>query len=134
MPHTNTWDRGVVIKRFWGFLSGDELARSAEEIAADQGFDDLRFIVNDFREVDGHSIDAEAMERIAVTRFGSMATNPAIRVVVVSSDPALAALADLANSPVLLGSQETVAFENMGLAREWMIAQASAISPRGQRS
>lgn len=120
MPHCSQWVSDRVIKKFWGFLSGDELAASAEEVARHPEFDGLRYIVNDFLEVTSHDVGPADMERLAVTRFGSMRTNPNICVLLVTRDPGLAALADMIRYPVLQGSQDTVVFTRCEDALAWI--------------
>jgi hypothetical protein len=70
MPHELLWEKDGVHKRFWGDMSGRELADSVEEVAAHPRFDDISFVLNDFLEVGGYTLDADSMERILVSRVG----------------------------------------------------------------
>jgi len=123
MPYLHLWERHGVVKRFTGFVSGTEFVESAQEIAADERFESLRFIINDFLSAEGHGIDASALENIAVIRFGSMLTNPNIRVLVVTTHTEFTVLAEAAKAPALDGSHEARAFPTMALAREWLAKQ-----------
>ena len=126
MPYENCWERHGVVKHFSGFVTADEFVRSAEAIAAHPDFDRVTYIVNDFTGSDGHGIDGDALERIAVIRFGSMSTNRKIRVLVVSTDPRVTALADAVKVAPLIGSQVTVAVPDMDRARLWLLEHPAA--------
>lgn len=123
MPHEIVWGNRCAIKRFWGFVGAEEFIRSAEEVASDPRFDGLRFIVNDCLAVTGHSVDAEALERLAVIRFGATMTNPNVRVLVVTTDGRIRTLVDSVNEPPLAGLIETRSFESMDSAKAWMADQ-----------
>jgi hypothetical protein len=124
MPHENIWEERGVLKRFWGHLSGVELAASAEEVAASPHFDNLRYIINDFLALDGHArLDQRTLDALASVRFGSMATNPNIRVVFVANEALRQELSDAMRQRPLKGTHETVAFDTVEQAREWLAAQ-----------
>lgn len=128
MPYQITWDTYVVTKRHWGFLTGAEFATSAQQMAGDPRFDRLQFILADYLLVDGFDLGGDAMESIAVTRFGSMPSNPHLQVVVVARDDLAKMLgASLSEAP-LVGSQRTHFFAAMALAREWMVVQERPVN------
>lgn len=58
---------------------------------------------------------------MAVIRFGSMATNGKVRVLVVGTHSRMTALADAVKAPPLIGSQLTVAVPDMDSARFWLL-------------
>jgi hypothetical protein len=107
----------------------DEFVQSVEEIAADPRFDDLRFIVNDFLEVEDHDIDGRVLERIAITRLGSLSTNPNIRVLLITSDVRMAKLATGISTEPYGKTYETVVFATMAEAREWVELQLPLLKP-----
>jgi len=119
MPYQNHWEPHGVVKRMWGFVSAAEFVRSTEEIAADPRFDDLRFVIVDVSEMQGHDIDELALEKVAVIRIGSSLTNRSFRVVVVGSDRQLQDLIDASQLP----PHQTLAFASMTDARDWLTKQ-----------
>ena len=123
MAYQLTWEKGGVHKRFWGDLSGMELADSVEEVAAHPEFDQLRFILNDFLNVDSHVMDSASLERILVSRVGSRYTNPRIRVMLVTADPVLFALADVTKPGSFPATNETKGFATTAEARAWFHRQ-----------
>ncbi len=62
----NWEDRGLV-RRFFGHVTADELARSAILGQQDPRFDTMRYVINDFRDCSSVDSPPEAIEEIAAT-------------------------------------------------------------------
>jgi hypothetical protein len=120
VPHEITWERQGVTKRFWGAVTGEEFVRSSHEVETSPRFDDLRFIINDFSEITGHSIEEADIEKLAIIRVGSMRTNRNFRVVIVTTDSRLAAIPTAISKGSFVGTYETEAFATIALARQWL--------------
>jgi hypothetical protein len=123
MPNELIWEKGGVHKRFWGHVSGRELAESVEAVAVHPDFDQLRYIMNDFLGVTSFAMDADSMERILVSRVGSRYTNPRIRVMLVTKDAELFALADVTKPNSFPATNETKGFATTVEARAWFHRQ-----------
>jgi hypothetical protein len=123
MPYTNVWESRGVCTRFSGFVTAEDYIRSAEEICADPRFDELRFVIKDLLAIDDHSIDRAAIEPIAAIRYGARYTNPNIYVVLLTTDPRLAPLAQPESTSFLRGLYETCAFRDEVAARKWLALQ-----------
>lgn len=130
MPFVHIWETRGVTRRLWGLVTGQEFVRAAQVMAAHPRFDEFRYVLNDFREATGHSIDAAALENLAAIRFGSMCTNPRIRVAVVSAHPDVLALVGATRHAPLAGSHPTAAFATLEEARAWL-AEPQAPTVRG---
>jgi hypothetical protein len=103
-----------------GFVTGEDLVRSMEAIAADERFDNLRFVISDRREMVGNSIGPEHLESAAAIRFGSAHTNPNIVVLVVTAKADALRVNELMTERPLIGSHPTLAFPDMETARTWL--------------
>jgi hypothetical protein len=90
----NWEDRGLV-RRFFGHVTADELARSAILGQQDPRFDTMRYVINDFRDCSSVDAPPEAVEEIAATDAGAAMTNKSIRIATVSNNPAILAISDL---------------------------------------
>lgn len=123
MPFSNVWEPRGVCTRFSGFVSAEEYIRSAEDICADPRFDDLRFVIKDLLAIDDHSIDRAAIEPIAAIRYGARYTNPNIYLILLTTDPRLAPLAQPDSKSFLRGLYKTCAFRDEDAARRWLAAQ-----------
>jgi hypothetical protein len=116
--------------QFWRTVSGDEFVRASQEIAADPDFDTLRFIIVDFTGVSEHTIDEAALQDIAVVRIGSIATNPNVRIAMVTTDRGMATLTQSANVDPFVGTHEVKVFATIALAREWLQQQVALVACR----
>jgi hypothetical protein len=114
-------------------MSSAEFVLSAQEIAAHPQFDSLHAIVNDFTEATGCQVDSAALESVAVIRFGSLATNARLRVLVVGTAPWVAGLVDEVKSNPLVGSHETRRFDTLAEALAWLERNPPRVSIRGIR-
>jgi len=130
MTHANVWEPHGVVMQFWHTVSGDEFVTASQEIAADPDFDTLRFIIVDFAGVKQHTIDEAALQDVAVVRIGSIATNPNVRIAMVTTDSAMATLTQSANVDPFVGTHEVRVFATLALAREWLQKQPALVAFR----
>ena len=130
MSHANVWEPHGVVVQFWRTVSGDEFVRASQEIAADPDFDALRFIIVDFTGVSEHTIDEAALQDIAVVRIGSIATNPNVRIAMVTTDRGMATLTQSANVDPFVGTHEVKVFATVALARQWLQQQVALVAFR----
>ena len=130
MSHASIWEPRGVVMQFWCTVSGDEFVAASQEIAADPDFDTLRFIVVDFSGVKEHTIDEATLQDVAVIRIGSMATNPNVRIAMVTTDHGFAMLTQSANVDPFVGTHEVKVFATVALAREWLQQQPALVACR----
>ncbi|NWF37075.1 hypothetical protein [Mariprofundus sp. KV] len=67
MPYTNNWRPNGLHRIFTGKVSGDEILTSNLEIHTDVRFKHIAYIINDFSEITGHSIESSHTEAYAST-------------------------------------------------------------------
>lgn len=119
MPHTNTWEPGGLYRKFTGKISGEEILESNFELQANPDFQEIKYIINDFTEVTGHSIETVHTKVYAST--DEMASNTKFNLkiaLVVTQDP----LITLANSyrEEMIGNKfECDIFQTIEDARKW---------------
>ena len=117
------WERAGVVKTFAGFVTGPQFIVSAETVAADPRFDDLQFIINDFRAIDGHSIDSDAYLAVAASRLGSVRTNANFRVLFIADGPLASELATAVEPSVMSAPFDPMFFPTLEAGREWLAGQ-----------
>jgi hypothetical protein len=124
MGHEIQWKTGGVVRRFFGHVTGNELLAVVVEIQADERFDSLRYVINDYRDVTGFTLTPEVIDEISAIDGAAAITNPRIRVATVATAPAISAIsAQFANSP--LNPYLTHFFESMTEAMAWLALPAA---------
>lgn len=117
MAHEIIWETRGVYKRFSGFVSFEEFARTQEEILADPRVDNLRYIINDFLAVEGYSATREQAEYSAAYNRGTSFSNPRIKVACITTQTSLRLLIKAA---ALVSSLEVRDFPSLETARAWV--------------
>ena len=67
MPHTNTWEQDGLYRKFTGEISGDEILESNYVLHVHPNFQNIKFIINDFTEIAGHSIEESYTKAYAIS-------------------------------------------------------------------
>ena len=57
MPHENIWKHGSLYRKFSGEISGDEILKSNFELQSHPNFKAIKYIINDFTDVIGHTVE-----------------------------------------------------------------------------
>ena len=116
MSHEITWETRGVYKRFTGFVSYDEYARTQEEILSDPRVDSIHYIINDFLEVDGYSVTRDQVEYLAAFNRGTSLSNPRIRIAYVVKTQAARLLVKAGSA---ISSLKLKDFSTLEAARAW---------------
>ena len=126
MPYAIEWKRRGVVKTFSGVVSSQELVDSFREVGAHPLFDDLFFILSDFRAVTKLELEAWAIQEMAAMRLGSSHTNGGARAVMVGGEEIRELERAMGRAP-LEDTRETRFFRSMALARQWLKSQPPPI-------
>jgi hypothetical protein len=110
------WEPRGVYKRFSGFISFQEYARSQEQVLSDPRIDDMDYVINDFLAISGYSLTEEQAEYLAAFNRGSSYSNPRLRVAYVTTDKRALLLIKLVSG---LSSLKIKAFPTLEAARVW---------------
>jgi hypothetical protein len=113
-------DRGVV-KRYFGQVSSEELLAPVIATEADERFDRLRFVINDFLDAKSVAFTQADIEAIAAHDRGAALTNPYIKVAVVAAQPEVIALVRRYMQAAALAYPTSI-FSTMADARAWVAA------------
>ena len=113
------WEKRGVIKEFFGLLSGGDILQSQIDVHGSAEFDRLRFVINDFlnvQEIDFGDLD---IEYVAALDKAAASTNRDIKVAIVATDQSIIEAARrYAESQ--LNSYPTRLFSDMISARAWV--------------
>ncbi len=116
MPFTLTWKDHGVYKKFTGFVSFQEYARSQEMVLGDPRTDDLRYVINDLLDVEGYSVTLHEAEYAAAFNRGASLSNPRLRIAYVTRDIKAITLLKLVS---VLSSFPIKTFATIEEARAW---------------
>ena len=125
MPYKLTWEPRGVYRQYRGDVTIAERLESFEVICADRRFDDLRYAITDYLEVDAYEVTTESTAEMAALHVGPLFTNPRILIAAVAIRPdILAAIRDFighgfTNAPYCV-------FPTVDAARRWVGAPSAA--------
>lgn len=113
------WEHRGVLKRFFGQVTDIDVSDAVSGIHGDERFDELRYVINDFRAGIEHSVSPRAVEEFAAMEQAAAITNPHIRIALVAS---AAKFVDLANqySGSVPHDCPTRIFTTLDEARRWL--------------
>ncbi len=120
MPYTYNWEAQGLYRKFTGIVSSDEILLSNFETHKDPHFKNIKYVLNDFIEVVGHSIEAHHTQVYAKTdEIISNTKNQLIIALVVTQDP-LTALAHSYREHMIGKRFECEVFQTIDDARKWV--------------
>jgi len=120
MPHTNTWEPGGLYRKFTGTISADEILESNFELHINPNFKDIHFIINDFTEVTGHSIQTAHTKAYASTDEIASNIKGNLKVAIVVTQGPLVALANNYREEMIDNKFECDIFQTVKDARQWV--------------
>ncbi|MER2512779.1 MAG: hypothetical protein ABTQ25_10285 [Nitrosomonas ureae] len=116
MTYTMSWENRGVYKHFTGHVSYPEYSRSQEMVLADHRTDSIRYVINDFLEVQSYSVTSDQAEYLAAFNRGASISNPRLRIAYVTTDAKIKMLIKLVS---IISSFELITFSTLAAAREW---------------
>ena len=120
MPYTNTWETDGLYRKFTGKISGDEILESNFELHTDPDFQKIKYIINDFTEVTGHSIETIHTKVYALTDEMVSRTKGKLKIALVVTQDPLIALANSYREEMIGNRFECDIFQTIEDARKWV--------------
>ena len=120
MPYTNTWETDGLYRKFTGKISGDEILESNFELHTDPDFQKIKYIINDFTEVTGHSIETIHTKVYALTDEMVSRTKGKLKIALVVTQDPLIALANSYREEMISNRFECDIFQTIEDARKWV--------------
>ena len=124
MPYESSWSESIVVKRFWGFVTAPEFIKSVEQVAADDRYDELHFIVNDLIDMEGFSVHAADIDYVTAIHFGGVQSNHHLCIVLITTDDMLLKLADKISRDVYKRPHQIQVFPTRDVARCWLLTHS----------
>lgn len=119
MPYTNTWESEGLYRKFVGKISGVEILESNFELHENPNFQAIKYIINDFMEVTGHSIETVHTKAYATSDDVISNTKGKLKIALVVTQTSLVALANNYREQMRGKLFECEIFQSIADARKW---------------
>ena len=120
MPHTNTWEPEGLYRKFTGTITGEEILESNFELHAHSNFQAIDYVINDFIDVTGHSIEIIHTKVYASTDENISKTKGKLKIALVVTQESLIALANNYREEMIGNRFECDIFQTIDDARKWV--------------
>ena len=120
MSYINTWESEGLYRKFVGEINGDEILESNYELQADPNFQEIKYIINDFTEVTGHSIETAHTKAYATSDDIISNTKGKLKIALVVTQTPLIALANSYREQMIGKLFECEIFRTIQDARKWV--------------
>lgn len=126
MPNTMEWEEKGIHRRYSGVVALTEVIDNSLQLQGHPKFDDLRYIIADFLDIDQAVFDAETFQEQIETHAHINAvaakSNPHIRIAVIATDETTQALTEFYQLQAKSGIMpwEMRLFHSLDDARSWL--------------
>ncbi len=125
MAYINDWRVKGIYRVFIGEVSGDEIVEAVLEIEGDQRFDDLDYIINDFRRVDKYEVSERDIKTIVKIDKHAVKINSKIRIAIVATHEPIHEWAKLYCNKMHDSPYDCEVFNSMEKAEKWALSSSS---------
>ena len=120
MSYTNTWEPEGLYRKFIGEISGDEILESNFELHSNANFQTIKYIINDFTEVTGHTIEETHTKAYATSDDIISNSKGKLKIALFVTHSPLIALANSYRDHMRGKMFECEIFQSIEDAREWV--------------
>ena len=120
MPHSNTWETEGLYRKFIGEISAYEILESNIELHNNANFSKIKYVINDFSNVTGHSVEITHTRIYASTDRLISDYKKELKIALVVTQAELIELAKSYREQMLGERFECQIFKAIGEARTWV--------------
>jgi hypothetical protein len=120
MPYEVKWESRGVYWRFFGRATGFEILQANLDAYGDPRFEELKYQIADFLEIESLEMDLREVKKIAYMDKAAARSNPNVRVALVAKPETLEMHAKLHAEYAGYSPWETEVFESLEEARSWL--------------
>ena len=120
MAYKNTWETAGLYRTFSGEINGDEILEANFELHSHPNFASIKYIINDFLGVTGHSIKVSHTNAYAVSDEVISSSKGRLKIALVVNQEALIALANGYRELMMGKLFECEIFSTVEEARKWV--------------
>ena len=120
MPFTNTWETDGLYRKFTGVISGEEILASNFELHVEPRFQKIKYVINDFTDITGHSIETGHTKIYATTDEIISNTKGKLKIALIVIQDPLIPLANSYRDQMVGKLFECEIFKTLDKARQWV--------------
>jgi len=120
MAHTNHWEDHGLYRKFTDVVSGEEILESNFALHEHPNFASIRYILNDFSDISGHTIDPDHTKVYAATDEIIASTKGKIKIAIVATSADTLELAYGYKTLMDNNTFDCEVYENLQHARDWV--------------
>lgn len=121
MAHVYHWETEGLYRKFTDIVSGEEILISNFEIQSHPKFLTIKYIINDFSEITGHTVDKAHTAIYSKTDDIISDTKGKLKVAIVASTEELITLAESYRQLMKNNQFSCEIFKNLDTARQWVV-------------
>ena len=125
MPYQIIWEPPGVHRRFHGHITGAEVLRSLTTMTSDPRFDDMRYSIADYLDVDHYDADQESLTMLSAFHYGAHASNARIVTAAVMNKDEVREVFRRFQASYSTPFPLQI-FDNLADAREWITSRIAA--------
>jgi hypothetical protein len=119
MPHTLNWGDGGLFRTFTGTVTGTEIIDSNLMMHGDRRFDDIKYVVNNFSEMEDCLISEEELIILKTVDDVAALTNKDLKIAIIMTNEAFIPLARFYCEAMREAAYEADLFANLNEAHQW---------------
>lgn len=131
MAHRTIWETNGICVHYSGHSSDREIAMLVQEFQADERFDNVRYILHDFRDCENLTYSRMAIEELSATDAAAAMSKPEHRVAVVSDRPDVHAMVKVYMDTGFQPEDKLRIFSSLEAARSWACVYAGLFGGAG---
>lgn len=124
MAYENCWYYHGLYRKFTGVLTGEDIAHSNLALHGDARFDDLRFIINDFLDVESAQFSEHDIDLIAHTDRIAQLDSRNVKIAIIANTPDLIEMAAKYMQEMEAAQFACKLFDDPTKARHWAEANS----------
>lgn len=120
MAVTNTWEERGLYREFSGIIDGEEIWGANLALHGDQRFDQIKYVLNNFADIEGFEIRDVDVDAIVVVDKTASISKPVLSIIIVVGLTPLRDLAITYQQKMKDSSYYCEIFSNITDARTWI--------------
>jgi hypothetical protein len=129
MPYRITWEKQGIYNKFWDSVDIGQIRRMMDMIGADERFDDIHYVLNDYLDVTQLSLTPAHIDEIVAIDIAQSYSNPRYYSISVAKDKNILTVLEYWAS-IHITPGRVALFTSLEQARDWISTRPLLVTPR----